>query len=220
MSIRRRASSAAVSATDRWPRVADHLLRREQPAIRADFRRRLFPQEGAAITNYSIEQTISAPFGDDPVLISQATITNHGNSAAPCAGWNTGDASHFNFPIVRPSRRWPGIATQTKFRREMGRRFSHQSCADRQHEGSRSSQSILRGRSPQEEAAWARAKAMLRMNPNGFTAPVAELKPGTEFESLDLPQTFLVSLDGLGERIQRRCREHSLARVVRPIPAV
>jgi hypothetical protein len=52
------------------------------------------------------------------------------------------------------------------------------------------------GRSPQEEAAWTRAKASLRANPNGFTAPVADLRPGTEFESLDLPQTFLVSLDG------------------------
>ena len=31
---------------------------------------------------YSIDQVISAPFGDDPVLISEATITNHRSDAA------------------------------------------------------------------------------------------------------------------------------------------
>ena len=33
-------------------------------------------------------------------------------------------------------------------------------------------------------------KATLRANPNGFIAPVPDLRPGTDFESLDLPQTF------------------------------
>lgn len=62
--------------------------------------------------SYSVRQTISAPFGDDPVLISQATITNHGEVAATVRWVGIGDASRFNFPFARPSSRW----------RESGRR--------------------------------------------------------------------------------------------------
>src|SRR5487761_830075 len=32
--------------------------------------------------NYSVDQVISAPFGDDPVLVSQVTITNRRDVAA------------------------------------------------------------------------------------------------------------------------------------------
>ena len=88
-----------------------------------------------------------------------------------------------------------GLGTQTKLRRDMGRRFSHRVSMIDGTRGLLESKHF-EGRSPEEEAAWQRAKAMLRANPNGFIAPVADLRPGTDFESLDLPQTFLVSLDG------------------------
>ncbi len=85
------------------------------------------------------------------------------------------------------------ISTQTKLRRDMGRRFNHR--VSKITSGLLESKHF-EGRTAEEEAAWQRAKAMLRANPNGFIAQVAELRPGTDFESFDLPQTFLVSLDG------------------------
>ena len=101
----------------------------------------------------------------------------------------------FQFSYRAAIEAMAGIATQTKLRREMGRRFSHRVSQIGSMKGLLEAKHF-EGRSSSEEAAWERAKAMLRMNPNGFTSPVADLMPGTDFESLDLPQTFLVSLDG------------------------
>ena len=145
--------------------------------------------------SYSAEQTISAPFGDDPVLISEATITNHGNVAATVRWVEYWGCQPFQFSYRAAIEAMAGIATQTKLRREMGRRFSHRVSQIGSMKGLLEAKHF-EGRSSSEEAAWERAKAMLRMNPNGFTSPVADLMPGTDFESLDLPQTFLVSLDG------------------------
>ena len=145
--------------------------------------------------DYSVEQTISAPFGDDPVLISQATITNHRDEAATVRWVEYWGCQPYQFSFRAAIEANAGIGTQTKLRRDMGRRFSHQVSMIDRTRGLLESKHF-EGRSPEEEAAWQRAKAMLRANPNGFIAPVADLKPGTDFESLDLPQTFLISLDG------------------------
>lgn len=145
--------------------------------------------------SYSVEQTISAPFGDDPVLISQVTITNRGDVAATVRWVEYFGCQPFQFSYRAAIEAMTGIGTQTKLRRDLGRRFSHQVSQIGGKKGLVESKHFD-GRSAEEEAAWQRAKAGLRANPNGFTAPVAELRPGTDFESLDLPQTFLVSLGG------------------------
>ncbi len=145
--------------------------------------------------SYSVRQTISAPFGDDPVLISQATITNHGEVAATVRWVEYWGCQPFQFSFRTAIESMAGIGTQTKLRRDMGRRFSHQVSQIGAMKGLVETKHF-EGRTVDEEAAWQRAKAMLRANPNGFTSPVADLRPGTDFESLDLPQTFLVSLDG------------------------
>ncbi len=145
--------------------------------------------------SFSVEQTISAPFGDDPVLISQATITNHRDEAATVRWVEYWGCQPYQFSFRAAIEAMAGISTQTKLRRDMGRRFSHRVSMIDGTRGLLESKHF-EGRSPEEEAAWQRAKAMLRANPNGFIAPVADLRPGTDFESLDLPQTFLVSLDG------------------------
>ena len=145
--------------------------------------------------SFSVEQTISAPFGDDPVLISHATITNHRNEAATVRWVEYWGCQPYQFSFRAAIEAMAGLGTQTKLRRDMGRRFSHRVSMIDGTRGLLESKHF-EGRSPEEEAAWQRAKAMLRANPNGFIAPVADLRPGTDFESLDLPQTFLVSLDG------------------------
>ncbi len=145
-------------------------------------------------TKYSIDQVISAPFGDDPVLLSQATIINHREDAVTVRWLEYWGCQPYQFSYRAAIESMTGIGTQTKLRRDLGRRFSHR-VSQVDARGLLESKHF-EGRSPQEEAAWARAKAALRANPNGFTAPVEHLKPGTEFENLDLPPTFLVSLDG------------------------
>ena len=144
---------------------------------------------------YSIDQIISAPFGDDPVLLSQATLTNHTDATISVRWLEYWGCQPYQFSFRAAIESMTGIGNQTKLRRDLGRRFSHRVV---QVEGSKGllESKHFDGRSPQEETAWERAKASLRANPSGFTAPVADLRPGTDFESLDLPQTFLVSLDG------------------------
>jgi hypothetical protein len=144
---------------------------------------------------YSVDQVISAPFGDDPVLLSESTLTNHSNAALTVRWLEYWGCQPYQFSYRAAIESMGGVGTQTKLRRDLGRRFSHRVTQIDGIKGLLESKHF-EGRSAQEEAAWARAKAMLRANPNGFTAPVADLRPGTEFESLDLPQTFLVSLDG------------------------
>ena len=144
---------------------------------------------------YSIDQVISAPFGDDPVLLSQATLTNHTDATVTVRWLEYWGCQPYQFSYRAAIESMTGIGTQTKLRRDLGRRFSHRVVQIDGNKGLLEAKHF-EGRSAQEEAAWTRAKASLRANPNGFTAPVADLRPGTEFESLDLPQTFLVSLDG------------------------
>jgi hypothetical protein len=143
--------------------------------------------------SYSVEQTISAPFGDDPVLVSQATITNHKDEATTVRWVEYWGCQPYQFSFRAAIEAMSVISTQTKLRRDMGRRFNHR--VSKITSGLLESKHF-EGRTAEEEAAWQRAKAMLRANPNGFIAQVAELRPGTDFESFDLPQTFLVSLNG------------------------
>ena len=145
--------------------------------------------------SYSIDQVIAAPFGDDPVLISQATISNHKDVPATVRWVEYWGCQPFQFSYRSAIEAMSGLGTQTKLRRDLGRRFSHR--ISKIDEKGLWESKHFDGRSAEEEAAWQRAKAMLRANPNGFTAPVADLRPGTDFESLDLPQTFLISLDDI-----------------------
>ena len=145
--------------------------------------------------SYSIDQIISAPFGDDPVLISQATVTNHKDVPATVRWIEYWGCQPFQFSYRSAIESMGGLGTQTKLRRDFGRRFSHSFSKIGETKGLLESKHFD-GRSDEEEVSWQRAKAMLRANPSGFTAPVADLRPGTDFEVLDLPQTFLVSLDG------------------------
>jgi hypothetical protein len=146
-------------------------------------------------TKFSVDQVISAPFGDDPILISQATLTNHSDTAVTARWVEYWGCQPYQFSYRAAIESMTGIGNQTKLRRDLGRRFSHRIVPIDRMKGLLET-NHFEGRSTLEEAAWMRAKADLRANPNGFTSPVADLRPGTEFEWLDLPQTFLVSLDG------------------------
>jgi hypothetical protein len=143
---------------------------------------------------YSIDQVISAPFGDDPVLLSQVTVTNHRDAPATVRWVEYWGCQPHQFSFRAFIESWAGIGTQTELRRKLGRQFSHKiSPIDGMH-GLLESKSFL-GRPPAEETAWQRMKVALQTQNNQFISPIQELQPGADYDSTDLPSTFLVSLD-------------------------
>ncbi|MGC2636304.1 MAG: hypothetical protein WA294_03935, partial [Acidobacteriaceae bacterium] len=75
--------------------------------------------------NYSVDQVIFAPFGDDPVLLSQVTVTNR--SASPASlrwveywGCQTHQFSFRDFIVS-----WSGMGTPPQLRRREGARWTH-----------------------------------------------------------------------------------------------
>jgi hypothetical protein len=142
---------------------------------------------------YSVDQIISAPFGDDPVLLSQVTIRNLGSDNASLRwieywGCQTHEFSFRDFIVS-----WSGMGTPPQLRRRAGARWTHRveaagsGLVERRH---------FPGRTPQEDAVWQRMRAGLQSHPNGFISPIQDPPHGAWFESNDAPATFLVSLDG------------------------
>jgi hypothetical protein len=142
---------------------------------------------------YEVSQRIFAPFGDDPVLISQVTITNH-SAAAARLRW----IEYWGCQLHQFSYRsfMQGPVTRTaELRRRFADRFAHQFSALPGGAGLLETKKFL-GRSPDDERAWQRLQAFLKTNPNTFLGgPVPELAPGADFEDLNPPSTFLASLD-------------------------
>ena len=147
-----------------------------------------------ASRNYAVDQVIHAPFGDDPVLISQVTVSNHINTPATLRWVEYWGCQPFQFSFRSALEGTYGKRSQADWRRDMGRRFGHHVTSIAGGKGLLDTKSFP-GRAAEEEAAWERTKTILKANPNGFYTPVGDLKPGTEFESLEIPQTFLVLLN-------------------------
>lgn len=148
--------------------------------------------------SYSVEQTISAPFGDDPVLVSQTTVTNHRDAAVTVRWIEYWGCQPYQFSYRSTIDSYAGVGSPVQIRRDFGRRFGHRVTALAGNKGLLESKHF-EGRPAQEEAAWEKANAILRANPNGFVTAVPKLAAATELESFDLPQTFLVSLDAPAE---------------------
>jgi hypothetical protein len=144
--------------------------------------------------NYSVDQVICAPFGDDPVLLSQVTIANHG--AAPAAlrwieYWGT-LIYEFSFrPFVE---QMGGVGRLVDLRRGFGQRFAHSVQLVSRSRGLIDSQHFP-GRAPEEEAAWQLVKANLAAHPNSFLGAIPETVPEASYDDVNPPATFLISLD-------------------------
>ncbi|MFP5229460.1 MAG: GH36-type glycosyl hydrolase domain-containing protein [Acidobacteriota bacterium] len=151
---------------------------------------------------YAIDQVIFAPFGDDPVLISQVTLTNH-SSHATSPRWVEYWGCHnyqFSYRSLMESALIGGATSAPALRRDFCNRFTHHFQAVDGGRGLLESQSF-RGRSAEEEAAWQQVQAKLRENPHTFYGgPVPPLAPGASMDDLHPPATFLVSLDAPADR--------------------
>lgn len=146
---------------------------------------------------YEIDQVIFAPFGDDPVLISQVTITNHSNHATR-PRWVEYWGCH-NYQLSYRSLMEGALLGDAndaaRLRREFAERFTHQFTAMMNGKGLVESQKF-QGRAPAEEDAWLKVQASLKTNPNGFYGgPVPPLPAGASMDDLNPPSSFLLSLD-------------------------
>lgn len=145
---------------------------------------------------YAVDQVIFAPFGDDPVLISAVTVTNHGAEAANLRWVEYWGCHNYQFSY----RSWMQASLLRKanaadLRREFGGRFDHAFSEMPNRAGLIETQKFL-GRSAEDTEAWEQVQAYLEKNPLGFFGGrVPELAPGAAMEDLNPPSTFLVSLD-------------------------
>ena len=143
---------------------------------------------------WSVDQVISAPFGDDPVLLSQVTIANRGSQPASARWveyWGC-QTQEFSFRDFIES--WTGIGSPFELRRRAGARCTHQVQPAAAQSGLLEFRRFP-GHTAQEDEAWARIRRQLETHPNGFIAAVRDPQPGASFESTACPGTFLISLD-------------------------
>ena len=143
---------------------------------------------------YSIDQVIVAPFGDDPVLISQATIGNHTHSPATLRWIEYCGCHVYQFSFRSNIEQIGGGGTAVELRHKFGDRFTHRFRALDGNAGLLESKQFL-GRDPKEEELFARMKTGLATRPNPFLAAIEEPAPEASFDDLNPPPTFLVSLD-------------------------
>ena len=143
---------------------------------------------------YSIDQVISAPFGDDPVLLSQVNIRNLGESPAELRWIEYWGCQVYEFSFRSFMEVFAGIGPAVELRRQLGDRFTHRF---QRLDGAAGLMETKRfqGRTPAEESAWQKVKTILATRPNPFLGPVREGVPGASFDDLQPPATFLVSLD-------------------------
>lgn len=134
---------------------------------------------------YEVDQTILAPYGDDPVLISLVKITNRGTEAASLRWVEYWNCQNYQFSMraTLEAGKTPPLAAQ--LRRDFAARFEHHFEVVENGKGLIERQTFL-GRTADEEQAWAKVKA---------ARSIPDLAPGTSMDDLQPPATFLVSLD-------------------------
>src|SRR5665213_1674493 len=115
-----------------------------------------------ASKKYEIDQVIFAPFGDDPVLISQVTITNHSNAVYHprwveywgCHNYQLSYRSLMEASMMGDDRK------AAQLRRDFGGRFAHRFRKTKNGGGLIETQTFL-GRSPEEQQAWQKVQDRL-----------------------------------------------------------
>ena len=143
--------------------------------------------------NYSIDQAIVAPFGDDPVLISQVTIANRGQSRANLRWIEYWGCFVYQFSFRSYIEQFGG-GSAVELRRKFGDRFMHSFRTLDDNAGLMENNQFA-GRDPKEEDLFQKMKASLATHANPFLAPIEEPALEASFDDLNPPGTFLASLD-------------------------
>ena len=141
-----------------------------------------------------VDHVIFAPFGDDPVLISQVTITNSGSAPANLRWIEYWGCQLYQFSFRAFMEGFSGTSMH-ELRRDFAARFSHEFKKTASGDGLVETKSFP-GRDPAEQTRFQAMVAYLEKNPNPFLAvPSREVPKSADFEDLDPPSTFLISLD-------------------------
>ena len=147
--------------------------------------------------NHGIDQVLFAPFGDDPVLISQTLITNHGRRRTNLRWVEYWGCQNHQFSYRAGMQAAIGgvKATSTQIRRQFATRFAHKVRVLPNARGLIEAQHFL-GRTSEDQQSWESVKEFLNKNPSGFYGgALPDSAVGTSMEDLNPPSTFLVSLD-------------------------
>ncbi len=152
------------------------------------FRKKVFGE------NYGLDQVIFAPFGDDPVLISQVTIRNNTKSPAQLRWLEYWGCQPYQFSFRSFMESFAGKSVHN-VRRDFAARFTHHFERIADGAGLIEKKEFL-GRLEAEERQFQAVAAFLEKNPNPFLkAPEKNLPAEANFDDFHPPATFLVSLD-------------------------
>lgn len=148
-------------------------------------------------SGYTADQVLFAPFGDDPVLVSEVTATNHRKSAANLRWIEHWDCQPYQFSY----RSWMQAALQgthstaVELRRKFGDRFAHQFRRAGGGMGLYETKRFL-GRTAEDIRLWQAVKDAISAHTVGAISFAEPVDGEARFEDLQPPPTFLVSLDG------------------------
>jgi hypothetical protein len=146
---------------------------------------------------YEVDQTILAPFGDDPVVVSMVKLTNHGGEAASLRWVEYWGAQNYQFSF-RSGMEAELLGDATKgaaLRRAFAARFAHKFQAMANGAGLMETQSFL-GRTPEDQAMGQKLEVAMKDPMGPWGGHLHESAPEAAMEDLNPPPTFLVSLNG------------------------
>jgi hypothetical protein len=153
--------------------------------------------------SYAIEQVIFAPFGDDPLLISQVSLSNHRSKPVDLRWVEYWDAQmvQFSFRATMLSMISRGRDAVPDLRRQFSQRFVQHFSALPDGAGLLNEKRFL-GYGIGDRIGWGLSKIILAtvaksISGGGVKQPIRE----TRLEDLTPPPTFLVSLDAPADRL-------------------
>ncbi len=146
----------------------------------------------------SVDQVIQTPFGDDPVVLSQVTITNKTSETLSDLCWIEYWGCHqYQFSFRQYMLAQAHKTSAVEMRHKFSDRFQHSfTLLDGRNTGLMNKQTYT-GDSEEENAQWEALKPVLAANPTMFAGgAVSEPADGNVgFDDLNPPRTFLASLD-------------------------
>ena len=159
-----------------------------------------------ASDDYGIDQVIFAPFGDDPVIISQVTVANHGKIEANLRWIEYWGCQQYQFSFRSFMQGFAG-KNMHELRRDVAARFEHQFKKLDDGSGLLERKNFM-GYDPADEGRFQGVVAYLEKNPNVFlTAPDKSAPKQAGFDDLNPPPGFLVSLDAAADGLTTNGKE-------------
>ena len=155
---------------------------------------------------YKVDQVILAPFGDDPVLLSQTSVTNSGSSSANLRWIEYWGCQLYQFSF-RSFMESSSGKNMHDLRRDFGARFEHRFKSAADGAGLIETKEFL-GRDPAEDRQFQAMVASLEKEPDPFLAPPAKDVPkNAAFDDLNPPSTFLISLDAPADGMSSNAKD-------------